>query len=194
MSRATGAAAAGAISLAILTGMMVRHAWPLWTGTRVVLQAVPVDPRDLFRGEFVRLATPANRVLVTASPASTPGAIPEVRPVGEWWADWPRTTVRGTVYVQLEQGAAGESRPVTISRRAVPGAVNLRGRIRPGDSPPVLRIEYGLDAFYMEERTARPVEHAIGEGRKVQMEVSIAGDGRARIRNLIIDGTPLPRR
>jgi hypothetical protein len=196
MSTWRGAAAAGVVCLAILTGMMVRHAWPLWTGTGVVLRAVPVDPRDLFRGEFVRLSTPANRLVVTSDAAEASRSdLLVVRPVGEWWEDWPGRTVSGTVYVQLEpDGSTGEYRPVTISRGRVSNAINLRGRIKPGDSPPALRVDYGLDAFYMEEGSARPVEQAIRDGRRVQMDVAVAADGRARIRTLIIDGTPLPRR
>jgi uncharacterized membrane-anchored protein len=76
--------------------------------------------------------------------------------------------------------------------------MNLRGRIRSAtktasDAPTTLRMDYGLDAFFMQEGTARPVEDAMRSGRPVQMEVAIASSGRARIRNLIVDGTPLPR-
>ncbi|HEV3486634.1 MAG TPA: GDYXXLXY domain-containing protein [Vicinamibacterales bacterium] len=56
-----------------------------------------------------------------------------------------------------------------------------------------LRISYGLDAFYMQEGTARAVEDAMPAGRPVQVDVAIAASGRARIRNLIVDGKPLPR-
>jgi uncharacterized membrane-anchored protein len=200
LSAPVGAIAAGAVCLAILAGMMVRHAWPLWTGTTVVLRAVPVDPRDLFRGEFVRLSTPANRLFVTADPvkpAEAPDAV-VVRPGDDWWERWPaaarRESVGAVVYVQLEPDpASGEHRPVTVSRGKVPGALNLQGRVVES-YPPYIQVDYGLEAFFMAEGTARPVEDAIRNGQRVQMDVAVAAGGRARVRNLIIDGTPLPRR
>ena len=193
-----GTIAAGVICMAILCGMMVRHASPLWTGTTVVLRAVPVDPRDLFRGEFVRLSTPASNVVVGAEPDATTGSGPILlRPQGEWWRPWPERhpgLIGSLVYVQLEPYPGAEHRAVSISRLPVDGMLNLRGRIRRNSYPPVLALEFGLEAFYMEEGTALPVENAVREGRKVQMEVAIASDGRARVRNLIVDGVPLPRR
>src|SRR5262245_60395694 len=53
---------AGVICLTILSGMLVLHAWPLWTGQPALLPVTPIDPRDLFRGEYVALDTPATRL------------------------------------------------------------------------------------------------------------------------------------
>jgi hypothetical protein len=165
--------------------MLVGHAWPLWTGDIVVLSARPVDPRDLFRGEFVRLDTPATTVTIARPGAPRPerAAIPTVGP-------WPDEKLLGRiVFVQLAarpDGGTPEYEAVSISREPIAGAVNLRGRVRsvPSDTN-VIRIHYGLDAFFMQE--------GMRAGRRVQMEVAVARSGRARIRNLIIDGTPLPR-
>ena len=201
LSQTTRALVAGAGCLVILGGMRVGHAWPLWTGQTVVLAARPVDPRDLFRGEFVRLDTPLSSITVapggaTATPGS--GEIPAVGP-------WPNDRLTGRlVYVQLEPRADAplrngtpEYRAVSISMEPLAGATNLRGRIQSmtdaTNGVRTLRVNYGLDAFFMQEGTARPVEDAMRSGRPVHMEVAIATSGRARIRNLIVDGTPLPR-
>jgi uncharacterized membrane-anchored protein len=69
--------------------------------------------------------------------------------------------------------------------------LNLRGRVayRPSDSDPrAVRVEYGLDAFYMQEGTARAVEDALRQNRNVQMQVAVAASGRSRIRALLVDG------
>ena len=200
----TRAIVAGAICLAILAGMLVGHAWPLWTGRTVVLPVRPVDPRDLFRGEFVRLDTPLATVSIARSggpPAEGEGVLPLV---GEWAFE---TAAGRLVYVQLAPrdatpaNAAPEYRAVSISAGPVPEAINLRGRVQwssgiertAAGNIERVRIVYGLDAFYMQEGTARPVEDAMRAGRPVQMEVAIASSGRARIRNLIVDGKPLSR-
>ena len=197
---------AGAICLAILGGMLVGHAWPLWAGRTVVLPARPVDPRDLFRGEFVRLDTPLAALAVavarTGGSSQQPGVLPVV-------GSWPSEKIDGrVVYVQLRPRDPAPAAPAvpeydaaSISTQPVPGAINLRGRVhRSYESDGIqaahverVRISYGLDAFYMQEGTARAVEDAMRAGRPVQMEVAIAASGRARIQNLIVDGKPLPR-
>ena len=193
VSRPLGAVAGGAICLSILAGMIVGHAWPLWTGETVLLRVRPVDPRDLFRGEFVRLDTPATRLFVAdGMRAAPPGAI-HVRGLGEWAGSVPTRERRGqTVFVQLaRREGTPEHEPVGISGRAVAGTLNLRGRVRRIDTDGAILVDYGLDAFYMQEGTAAPVERALVEGRVVQMQVAVASSGRSRIRTLLVDGVPL---
>ena len=188
---------AGAVCLTILGGMLTAHAWPLWTGRTVILAVRPVDPRDLFRGEFVRLDTPLTTISIVRPSASSAGDATLVTTVGEW----PSGDMRGrVVYVQLEPrpdvpatALGPEYRAVTISVNPVKGALNLRGRVRSVITQDAVRVDYGLDAFFMEEGKPRGIEDAIRAGRRVQMEVAVASSGRARIRNLIVDGTPLRR-
>ena len=197
LSAATRALLAGAVCLAILGGMLVGHAWPLWTGEVVRMKVQPVDPRDLFRGEFLRLSMPANRMIVGDKPA-TPSEITgpiHVRGAGGWSGADPgyRNLPRGSViHVQLEPDTAGEFQAVSISPQPVADARNLRGRVWSWDSG-VLIVNYGLDAFFMQEGTAKPIEDAIRAGRNVQMDVAIAASGRARIRNLVVEGQEVGR-
>jgi hypothetical protein len=188
---------AGAVCLSILSGVLVVHAWPLWTGRSVLLPVTPVDPRNSFRGEYVRLGTPATRVAVNP-PVAPPAGVTTVDSADSWWEDV-RTRnaliVGRTLYVQLEpRGDAGESQAVSISGAPLPGRVNLRGRItRYEDAGSVLTIDYGLDRFFMQEGSARPVEDAIRERKRVQMEVAVTSSGDSRIRRLLIDGSPVGR-
>ena len=39
----------------VLFGMIARKQWTLAVGTPVILETQPVDPRSLFRGDYVRL-------------------------------------------------------------------------------------------------------------------------------------------
>jgi hypothetical protein len=196
-SLATRSIASGAICLAILGGMMAGHAWPLWTGTTIVLPLEPVDARDVFRGEYIRIRTPANRIVVgDDANMGTAGAV-AVRPAGEWPWRWPvrgrdqKRLPRGTIaYVQLEPGpdrsGSPEYRPVSISLEPVEGAINLRGRVFP--RPDMLLLNYGVDAYYMQEGRAQEIDEALRQGRRVQMEVAVTSSGRARIRTLLVDG------
>jgi uncharacterized membrane-anchored protein len=192
---------AGAVCLSILCGVLVVHAWPLWTGQSVLLPVTPVDPRDLFRGEYVRLDTPATRLDVRSDGQPPTGAF-AVTPVGSWWSELPSdpsdrySSLAGrVVYVQLEAaGESGESRPVTISITPVTNRINLRGRVESYDHDKQrLTVEYGLDSYFMQEGTAKPVEDALRMRRRVQMEVAVTAAGHARIRRLLVDGVAAGR-
>jgi len=189
----------GAVCLSILAGMLVTHAWPLWTGRTVVLPVTPVDPRDMFRGEYVRLNTPATRLTTLAGSEARDGAI-VVTPSGRWsTALSPDGSARAmelyarVVYVQLDaRGEAGESAPVSISLEPLPGRINLRGRVRSYEpAGERLTVDYGLDRYFMQEGTAMPVEEALADRRRVQIEIAVADSGRARIRRLLVDGRPV---
>lgn len=47
--------AAVGLQLVIMAGVFVNGFYPLWLGEEVRLQTQPVDPRDLFRGNYARL-------------------------------------------------------------------------------------------------------------------------------------------
>ena len=190
---------AGAICLAILGGMMVLHAWPLWTGQAMLLPVVPRDPRAPFHGEYVHLETPSTRLRIAAgaqAAGNVTDALP-VAPVGTWWSDLggdllarSRALRTKVVYVQFEARGA-EHHAVSISDRPVPGARNLRGRVSWFDAESGdLTINYGMSKYYMEEGKAAPVEDALKQQRRVQMELAVTPSGRARIRHVLVDGVP----
>jgi uncharacterized membrane-anchored protein len=194
LSQSLRALLAGAVCLSILCGVLVVHAWPLWTGQSVVLSVTPVDPRDLFRGEYVRLDTPATRL--TVRPEGQPPSAFSVAPVGTWWSELPsdpynrhQALFGRVVYVQFEpRGEAGEWRPVSISIEPAADRTNLRGRVDGYHQGDLLDVDYGLDSYFMQEGTAKPVEGALRMRRRVQMEVAVTPSGHARIRRLLIDG------
>ena len=81
-----------------------------------------------------------------------------------------------------------------MSRTPLEGAINLRGRVRL-ELPAMneLAVDYGLDAFYMQEGSSKRVEDAIRQKHDVRMQVAIASSGQARIKTLLIDGVPVDR-
>ena len=191
---------AGAVCLSILSGVLVVHAWPLWTGQSVLLPVTPIDPRDLFRGEYVRLDTPATRLTVRSEGEASAGSM-AVAPVGRWWAELPSDrylryeALHGrVVYVQLEpRGEAGESQPgehLDRASRQSDQSARAHRRLRRRER---LEVDYGLDSFFMQEGTAKPVEDALRMRRRVQMEIAVTGSGHARIRRLLVDGVAVGR-
>ncbi len=193
------AIAAGAVCLAILGGMIVGHAWPLWTGRDVLIAAAVPTTHSSLSGEYVRLSTPADVLMVGAPVGGTDARGTTVRPIDPWLRANPTATPsqqdrrwRGrSVYVQLAGQANGECVPVSVSLRPVAGATNLRGLVTRGLFSGELHVQYGIDAFYMQEGRAQLVETAAREHRRIQIAVAVARSGRARIRRLLVDGVPV---
>jgi uncharacterized membrane-anchored protein len=202
MSRAMRTALAGAICLSILGGMLVVHAWPLWTGVSVLLPVTTINPRDLLRGDYVQLDTPATRLSVGLPGVKAAEGAIVVSRADSWWATLPtgadarrRSLLGRTAYVQMESGGtAGESRPVSLARAPVEGRINLRGVIRAYEPEGEhLTIDYGLDRYFMQEGTARLFEDALRNRQRVQMEIAVTRSGQARIRQLFVNGVPVPQ-
>lgn len=128
-------------------------------GRVVLLRVVPVDPRDLLRGDYVTLSYDVNRV----STAFRPGQTVRVEVVPE--AD-------GLHYHK----GAGE----TTSTNPGPG-VWLRGTVvRPGSA------QFGLEKFFVPEGQGLDYERA-ARSRRLWAEVSVAPDGQAGLRRLVIE-------
>jgi uncharacterized membrane-anchored protein len=51
-------------------------------------------------------------------------------------------------------------------------------------------LHFGIDALFVPERTGLPIEEAIRAGKPVYAVVAVAGSGKARITDLIVDGRP----
>jgi uncharacterized membrane-anchored protein len=62
--------------------MLVGHAWPLWVGQAIYLKVRPVDPRDLFRGDYVVLGYDIGTLRVRSASAE-PGQEPAAAPAEE---------------------------------------------------------------------------------------------------------------
>ena len=183
------AVVAGATCLLILAGMIVGHAWPLWTGRVVTMKVVPMDPRDLFRGEYVHLETAATRLYRQGAAIPPNPSWSSVQPLDRVFEESRQGSI---LYVQLAPSASGDYVPVSVSLKPQPGSLNLRGRTKYLGGTQ-LNVDYGLDAFYMQEGKGRRVEDAIRQRRNVQMKVAIASSGQPRIKTLLIDGVPVDR-
>ena len=211
ISKAMRAALGGAFCLTILTGMLVGHAWPLMTGEPIYLEVIARDPRDLFRGDYVVLTYPIEILRVTAAdsaPQNDESAV-VVKPLGSWLDEFMKdltaeTSIYNwlwrdrTFYVQLQPepsevaGVPQIHRARSVSDVPVPGAVNLKGRIRNisyGDPNYTVEIQmhYGIDALYVQEGTGLQIEEAIRKGN-VHAIVAVTASGSARLSDLVIEG------
>lgn len=175
-----------AVQIAALAAMVADKQWTLNTGTPVVLQTVPVDPRSLFMGDYARLAYSISQLRLDGDSAL----------VGD--KDFKR---HDTVWVALKPEADG-ARAVSVhhQRSAVPpDLLPLKGEVLNANESSwdrstnkslkqrTLNVRYGIEQYYIQEGTGRQIERPQG-GEKVSMRVAIDTRGKAGILAVLLDG------
>jgi len=155
------------IQLGLIAIPLVERLEAQYSGTLVPLAVVPVDPRDLLRGDYVIINLAIARV-----PANVPGA---------------GGLKRGDrVFVELAGQGEGAAEPVAIARkRAKLAAPAIAGTVRSATAEEI-RIDYGIDAFFLPEGEGLEIERMDKE--RLLLEVSITDDGRSLPVNLLVDG------
>ena len=175
------AALAALIQCGILLYMIQSRASVLRNGVEVVLKTEPVDPRDLLRGDFVVLGYSISNF-----------------PAGEIEGDAnTRLEEYSPVHVALKKGANGiwaKSRASTAPIADLkPEEVLIAGRARYGFTPnsgDTVRVDYGIERFYVPEGEGRAIEEERNE-RRIDAVVMIDAKGRAQIKRLLDAGVAL---
>ena len=158
-----GALLAGlAFQVAVLLGMIVVSARPrLDPGSRtVLLRVVPVDPRDLLRGDYVILSYDVSR------PPNVQGLDAGM-----------------TVYVGLAPEEDGRHfiASGTVTPGPPPPGLFLKGTVASYG-----RVTYGIESYYVQEGRGHDYDEA-ARARKLSAEVAIAPDGRPGLLGLVIE-------
>jgi uncharacterized membrane-anchored protein len=150
--------------LAVLGFAGVREA-TLRTGQEVILQTVPVDPRDLFRGDYVALRytiSTLNNCYI-----QEPGSdiyVNLVRRGDVWQAD-------GYEYDAPESG------------------LFIHGKVTGAPSGDRCQVEYGIESYFVPEGTGKTIERSQAP---VQVKVSVDAFGNAVIKDVVLgDARPV---
>jgi len=154
--------------LAILAGMVLMKEFTLRTGQDILLKTVPVDPRDLFRGDYVVLAYEISTLDLTQLPADRSSFAP-----GD------RVYVAVVPHGRYHVAARVDSQPPEGQ------GVFLKGQVRSvaGRS---LRMEYGIESYFVPEGKGRVLEQA--RGTHLDVKASVDRFGHAVIKGLLLEG------
>lgn len=169
MARRWWFALAVALQVAVLLGLAGTRHYILATGQRVLLRTLPVDPRDLFRGDYVALRYEISELTDLAEPLRSGATVWVVLAPGDRY--WRAVAVHPT------------------QPAVAPGQVAVRGRVQWYDSYGRRAwVTYGIESFYVPEGEGRLLERP-----EVQLDVEAAVDrfGRAAIVQVLLDGQPL---
>ena len=172
-------AVVGLILTAVLGWMVWDRVSLLKNGREIVLPVTPVDPRSLFRGDYVILGYAVTQV---------PGPVGQTTPARHG----------APVYVTFEQDAAGTWKAISTAL-SHPGATSvdkivLRGRSEHefwrSASTPTVRVRYGIESYFVPEGKGRDLEKLVRD-KKISARIAVDARGRTAIKGLLADGKPL---
>jgi len=169
-----------------LLGMIARQYHVLTAGNEVVLKLVPVDPRSLFRGDYVTLNYEISSL-----------------DTGDLGGD-DQFEQYGPVYVGLRWNPdSGFHQPTAVYASRPPVTAEplvLRGEIsylqreawnsESEQHEPVplrLRVRYGIESYFVPEGSGRELERR-ARSEELAVLAAVVESGRSAIRGLRIDG------
>lgn len=168
-----------AVQTVILGYMIESRAAILSNGTEILLKTAPIDPRDLLRGDYVTL-----NYDISAVPLSTlTGEIPK-QPGEETLSVRLRKQDDG--FWAIAESSFGDLPPAPDS--VVLLSLPFYNFATKRDD--TVRVDYGIERYYLPEGEGRALETARNDGR-VSIAARISQDGSAQIRSLLLNGQPV---
>ncbi|MDX3976088.1 GDYXXLXY domain-containing protein [Shinella sp.] len=176
------AVVAAALQTAVLGYMVESRASILRSGEDIKLKTLPVDPRDLLRGDYVILSYPIS-------------TIPKDIVTGEI----PKDSQQVRMAVRLKPGADGlwtASEASFGDLAPAEGSVVLRTLPFEYYSsvdnvlPETLFVSYGIERYYVPEGEGKVLEDARNQ-EELEVEARVSKDGTPQIARLILKGEPI---
>ena len=192
MNRFALAVLALLIGQSLFLGAMVFDRVSLLRSENVVtLKTAPVDPRDIFRGDYVILSYDIARIRLADVDGDDDfgyddGIFVELAPDGETWnavAIWRenREPQEGHLIIRGQVNSiVGETRPTGIPERDSTPCPNCG----------TVGVDYGIESYFVPEGEGRELENIRNDG-KLTVDVALGKDGTPAIKQLRIDGEPV---
>jgi uncharacterized membrane-anchored protein len=156
--------AAALAQVLVLAYMAGEREWVLRTGRTIFLRTAPLDPRDVMRGDYVRLNYEISRL----PRALCLGRLADTNPLAK---PLPRDT---RLYAALRVKADHPAELVSLSEQPPTQGPYLRGRFDALQGG-TLSVRYGLEAYFMQQGKALPLEQGRNRaGVQVPLEMAVA--------------------
>ena len=147
----------------------------LHSGTMIQLRTAPVDPRDIFRGDYVRLSYEISRI-----------AANDIKDA----EDNEKIKKGRKIFVGLEKGPDGLHRMTQAQFQRPQTGLYLTGRIpnrfqisQPGRP---ISVKYGIEAYFVEQGAGRAIEKQRGSRTEAQvpleMAIAVGSNGKSVIK------------
>lgn len=169
-----------------LCGMVAAKQYTLNTGTPVLLETQPIDPRSLFRGDYVRLNYAINNI--DLGTAAGDDAFER----------------HDAIFVVLAKDGAYH-RAVSVHRerpQADASEVVIRGRVenvsdrrwnaatRTSETVKNVNVRYGIENYFVPEGAGRELELRWSDAGEKRVDIRVAVDsaGKSGIKAVLVDG------
>lgn len=145
----------------VLLSLMIQPFLTLQFGETVVLQTVPVDPKDLFRGDYVDLFYELNQIDTGITPIE--GLVP---------GNQPESLSGSTVYVVFKKDGAYHSVDYFTTKKPS-SKIYLKGTIQYAyfkdynnpNQAVLCNVDFGIDRYYIQENSGQALEEAARKGK-----------------------------
>ena len=163
------------LQLIVLAYMAGEREYILHSGKVIHLRTAPIDPRDMFRGDYVRLSYEISRIPVNR--------LDGVDSAG-------KLNKGDKIYVSLKEGPNGLYELAAAGLEKPANGIYLVGRLpypyRTLRASNPIWINYGLEAYFVEQGKGRAIEKRRGNRTGTQipleMEIAVGPGGKAVIR------------
>jgi len=160
----------------------------------VTLQTEPVDPRDIFRGEYVRLSYAISRITLDGLQGDKDFVQGDKVYVELVPTSSRNTWLVGGVYKKMREPADGHQiirGKITYIVQDVPRVAPLPGgndmEEIPCEKCIMLNVNYGIESYFVPQGTGPTLEEA-GNARRIAVDVALGKGGKAAIKGLKLDG------
>lgn len=150
----------------VLIGFIVFKQYTLQTGTEVMLKTAPIDPRDLFRGDYVILRYEINTIDLNS-----------ILSQGESF------NKNDHIYLKLDTGL-DYAKPIEISKESFDEGIYISGTITNVNGR-TLGIKYGIETYFVRQGQGREIERKRGD---LDVRIAIDKHGNSLIKALVYDG------
>ena len=155
----------------ILLGFIGYNYYTLTQGHEILLKTVPVDPRDLFRGDYVNLRYEISTIDLSRTPYDMPFNSGE---------DVFAILTKGDKFWSVTR-VAHYSQPLQRNEVCIKGKVASSYENR-------INVDWGIESYFVPEGKGRDIEREI---RDVSVLVSVDRTCRALIKELYINDVPV---
>lgn len=170
------------VQISVLVFMAGKREVILSQGETIFLKTSPVDPRDIFRGDYVTLSYD-----IAALDKSTMDEFRAQHPAAA--EDLKSQHKQIIAYLSLERGVDGIAKPQRLTQTQPAQGLFIKARIGRGTFSRWQsgnRLKFGIEKYFVEQGKGREMEAQLGARddwqRPMEVEVALGGDGTAVIK------------
>jgi len=166
--------------------------WIQRTGPTVWLRTAPVDPRDLFRGDYVTLGYEISTIPAEKFGPGLKTHLADLarrNAAGQYSGRSREIVLYATLHVHPESGVAG----IAMADLTPPAeGLFIKGRARPYSGTrqsSLIGVTYGIDAYYVQQGKGNELQRRAPEGAPegaqapMEMQIALGSNGTAVLKD-----------